>query len=76
MVLEYTVGNKSNYLLDPGVKLGSPALQVDSLPAELPGKPMIILQELQNTKNIFSDTKVNHFTFPKVKSWGKGRKAL
>jgi len=24
---------------DPGIKLASPALQVDSLPAELPGKP-------------------------------------
>ena len=26
-------------LLDPGIELGSPALQADSLPAELPGKP-------------------------------------
>ena len=26
-------------LPDPGIKLGSPALQADSLPAELPGKP-------------------------------------
>ena len=26
-------------LPDPGIKLGSPALQSDSLPAELPGKP-------------------------------------
>ena len=25
-------------LPDPGIELGSPALQVDSLPAELPGK--------------------------------------
>ena len=30
-------------LPDPGIKLGSPALQVDSLPAELPGKPKYIL---------------------------------
>ena len=29
-------GNLSN----PGIKLGSPALQMDSLPAELPGKPL------------------------------------
>ena len=29
----------SRELPDPGIKLGSPALQVDSLPAELPGKP-------------------------------------
>ena len=26
-------------LPDPGIELGSPALQVDSLPAEPPGKP-------------------------------------
>ena len=28
-------------LPDPGIKPGSPALQADSLPAELPGKPGI-----------------------------------
>ena len=27
-------------LSDPGIELGSPALQADSLPAELPGKPL------------------------------------
>ena len=26
-------------LPDPGIEPGSPALQVDSLPADLPGKP-------------------------------------
>ena len=26
-------------LVDPGIELGSPALQADSLPAEIPGKP-------------------------------------
>ena len=26
-------------LLDPGIELGSPALQADALPAELPGEP-------------------------------------
>ena len=26
-------------LPDPGIELGSPVLQTDSLPAELPGKP-------------------------------------
>ena len=30
-------------LSDPVIKLGSPALEVDSLPAKLPGKPLIIL---------------------------------
>ena len=29
-------------LPDPGIELGSPALQMDSLPAELPGKPIYI----------------------------------
>ena len=28
-------------LPDSGIELGSPALQVDSLPAELPGKPTV-----------------------------------
>ena len=32
-------------LPDPGIKPGSPALQVDSLPTELPGKPIPILLE-------------------------------
>jgi len=26
---------------DPGIELGYPALQVDSLPTELPGKPFV-----------------------------------
>ena len=30
-------------LLNPGIEPGSPALQEDSLPAELPGKPLIAL---------------------------------
>jgi len=29
---------------DPGIKPGSPALQVDSLPAELPGKPKALIR--------------------------------
>ena len=66
-------GKQIHYLPDPGIELGSPELWADSLPAEL---PMIILYQVHNTKNIFSDEKVNHFIFPKVKSWGKGRKVL
>ena len=30
-------------LSDPGIKMGSPALQADSLPTELPGKPFASL---------------------------------
>ena len=31
----------SGNLLDPGIESGSPALQADSLPAELPGKGLL-----------------------------------
>ena len=31
----------SRGLPDPGIELGSPALQADSLPCELPGKPIL-----------------------------------
>ena len=30
-------------LHDPGIKAGSPALQADSLPSELPGKPVSLV---------------------------------
>ena len=30
------------YLLDPGIEPRSPALQADSLPSELPGKPLML----------------------------------
>ena len=32
---------------DPGIKPGSPALQADSLPSELPGKTIIALATFQ-----------------------------
>ena len=38
-ILEWVAYPFSRDLLDPGIEPGSPALQVDSLPAELPGKP-------------------------------------
>ena len=38
-ILEWVATPFSGDLTDPGIKLGSPSLQVDSLPAELPGKP-------------------------------------
>ena len=34
---------------DPGIELGSPALQVDSLPAELLGKSYILAIDIPNT---------------------------
>ena len=38
----------------PGIKLGSPALQANSLPAELPGKPMYIVMQWKH----FNDFKL------------------
>ena len=35
-------------LLDPGIEPGSPALQVDSLLAELPGKPFVVITIIKN----------------------------
>ena len=34
-------------LPDPGLEPGSPALQADSLPSELLGKPLLVLREMQ-----------------------------
>ena len=39
-------------LPNPGIELGSPALQADSLPAELPGKP--VNQLYFNLKRFFN----------------------
>ena len=40
-ILEWVASPSPGDLPNPGIKTGSPALQVDSLPAELPGKPNI-----------------------------------
>ena len=39
-ILEWMAYSFSRESSDTGIELGSPALQVDSLPAELPGKPL------------------------------------
>ena len=49
-------------LSDSGIKLGSPALQVDSLPAELPGKR-------ENAKSKCSDYKKFHYYKLIKSSW-------
>ena len=41
-ILEWVAYPFSGDLPDPGIKLGSPALQADSLLAELPGSPLIM----------------------------------
>ena len=40
----------------PGIKLGSLALQVDSLPAELSGEPCLVIILLQFGHSVVSDS--------------------
>ena len=48
-------------LLDPGIKSGSPALQADVLPSELPGKPKDQIVEIKRLlllkENLISQVK-------------------
>ena len=41
-VLQWVATPSSRESPDPGIKARSPALQADSLPAELPGKPLLM----------------------------------
>jgi len=43
---------------DPGIKPGSLALQADSLPAELPRKPLCHLEELNNRFSLAGQRKL------------------
>ena len=43
-ILEWVAYPYSRYHPDPGIKPGSPALQADSLPAELPGNSILVLK--------------------------------
>ena len=49
-------------LPDPGIELGSPALQVDSLPAELPGQPLNMYQSV--SQSVQSLSRVRLFATP------------
>ena len=40
-ILEWVATSFSRFLPNPGIKPRSPALQADSLPSELPGKPKL-----------------------------------
>ena len=46
-ILEWVAYRFSKDLPDPGIKLGSPALQAESLPIEPPGKPLGRLRDSQ-----------------------------
>ena len=52
-ILEWGAYPFSNGSPDPGIEPGSPALQADSLPAELPGKPTEQTQR-ETVRNYFS----------------------
>ena len=46
-------------LPDPGIKPGSPALQVDSLPPEPPEKPLMSIKLHQKTRHIKREISLN-----------------
>ena len=58
-ILEWVAYCFSSGSSDPGIKQGSPALQVDSLPAELPGKPLSQKKSLSNSLQILRKHKMN-----------------
>ena len=51
-ILEWVAQPFSSDLPDPGIKLGSPALQADSLPTELRGKPHLALAQANHVDHI------------------------
>ena len=61
-ILEWVAYRFSKDLPDPGIKLGSPALQADSLPVELPGKPCVNTLLWKNCQIIFHCMAIPHFT--------------
>ena len=53
----------AGYLPDPGIKHGSPALQVNSLPSEPPGKPYLsIIKALYDKLTSYSMVKAENFS--------------
>ena len=51
-ILEWVAYPSPRDLPDPGIKLGSLALQADSLPASLPGKPISVIVDEHTWVNI------------------------
>ena len=54
-ILEWVVVPSPGYLPNPAIEPRSPALQVDSLPAESQGKLSIFLQKILCVKITFAD---------------------
>ena len=65
-ILEWEPIPSSGGLLDPGIELGSPASQMESIPTELSGKPEPDLYIVNISANIITITKtawdLGHFT--------------
>ena len=53
-------------LPDPGIELGSPVLQADSLPAELSGKPVVVINGFKSNQ---APIKINKLIFFKSSSF-------
>ena len=53
----------SGYLPNPGIKPTSPTLQVDSLPSEPPGKPLVVFIYLNNNSLIWAAKNCLYFKF-------------
>ena len=54
-------------LPEPGIKPGSPTLQADALPSELPGKPMLLklgLKTLSVMLPLYRENHVLNYRFP------------
>ena len=49
-ILEWVAFPSPEDLPDPGIELGSPALQADALLSEPPGKPLVDLTEAKDIK--------------------------
>ena len=62
-ILEWVASPSPGDLPNPGIKTGSPALQVDSLPAELPGKPIWFLKSQMSFKAHHSPAKIQFWFF-------------
>ena len=64
IILEWVAFPSLGDLPDPGIKPGSPALQVDSLPTEISGKPCIALSSVQFSRSVVSDSlRLHYFIF-------------
>ena len=57
-------------LPNPGIKLGSPASQVDSLPTELSGKPLSSLTSDLTRNSALEAWSLNHWTTREAPSSG------